>query len=150
MELTTADKINAALMVFAEPKFYLQLAFALLVLFAISRAGRTARSIPTKTGRLGLVLHWASLLIAVVLLGFAGLRLADAPTGNHTALLDVGVLAIVAAVIWLIGKALRYILTGPSVTPSPQVSSPSPMRSTSVPSAGITSPLRPWGSPRDT
>jgi hypothetical protein len=150
MELTTADKINGALMVFAEPKFYLQLAFVALVLFGISRAGRTARSIPTKTGRLGLVLHRASLLVAVILLAIAGVILAEAPKNK----LDAGLLAVAAAIVWLVGKAARYILAGPSVAPPttlpPMRPQASPRRSTSVPTAGIASPIRPWGPPRDT
>jgi len=149
MELTTADKINTALMVFAEPKFYVHLAVVALVLFGLSRAGRTARSIPTKIGRLGLVLHWASLLVAVILLAVAGVILAEAPKNK----LDAGALAVAAAIVWLLGKATRYILTGPKVvptTPTPTRPQAASLRSTSVPPAGIGSPLRPWGSPRDT
>jgi hypothetical protein len=143
MEITTADKINGALMVFAQPKFYLQLAFVALVLYGFGRARRTAQSISTRVGRLGLVLHWGALLIAVVLLGLAGLLLAEAPKTNDTALWVAGGLAAAAVIVWLIGKSLRYILTGPPEAPVPQTGA---TRSTSVPSAGVSpSSRRPWG-----
>jgi hypothetical protein len=118
-QITTADKINGALAVFAQPQFYLQLGLALIVLFIFARAKRTAHSISSRVGRLGLVLHWGALLIAVVLLGLAGLLLAEAPKTNDTAMWVAGGLAASAVIVWLIGKSLRYILTGPTAAPTP-------------------------------
>ncbi|MCP2217456.1 hypothetical protein M2226_002347 [Bradyrhizobium elkanii] len=150
VEITTADKINgainAATMVLTTPQLYLSVGIALLLLACAARAKRTSHGIPTKVGRLGLVLHWGALLIAVVLLGLAGVLLVAAPRINDTVVLVAGCLAFAATVIWLAGKALRYILTGPSV--SADASSPPkvPLRSTSVPSAGLGAPARgPWG-----
>jgi hypothetical protein len=148
VEITTADKINGALLVFTKPQFYFEMGFILILLACVARAKRTARSIPTKAGRLGLVLHWAALLVAVVLLGAAGLIVTQAKQVNDTNVLVAVVLGVSALVVWLVGKALRYILTGPSGAPQAAVSSTAsplaPARGTSVPSAGR--PTRgPWG-----
>jgi hypothetical protein len=154
MELTTADKINALLMVFAQPKFWVQLAFVTLVILGISRAKRTARGIHTKVGRLGLVLHWASLLMAVALITTAGVILTQSSKTDDSFVITVVVgLAAAGVIVWLVGRSLRYILTGPSVpppTPTVTEAQRSSLRRASVPPAGIRSPLRPWGSPRDT
>jgi hypothetical protein len=45
-----ADKINATVQVFTEPKFYIEMVFVILVLFGAARAKRAARSIPTRVG----------------------------------------------------------------------------------------------------
>ena len=95
------------------------------------------------------MLHWASLLIAVILLAIAGVILAEAPKNK----LAAGLLAIVAMIVWLLGKAARYILTGASETPTTPwlaESQTSSLRRASVPPAGLRFTLRPWASPSDT
>jgi hypothetical protein len=104
-EITTADKINATLRVFTQPQFYFEMIFIVIVLAALARAKRTARSVPTKVGRLGVVLHWASLIIAAVLLGAAGLILTQMKHGDDFILVVSGVLGVSAVIVWLIGKS---------------------------------------------
>ncbi|MGY2983392.1 hypothetical protein [Bradyrhizobium sp. USDA 4508] len=150
VEITTVDKINGAinafLTVLTTPQPYISLGIALVLLACAARAKRTARSIPTKAGRVGLVLHWGGLLIAVALLALAGVLLVAAPKINDAVVLATGGLVFAATVIWLVGKALRYILTGPSVSVDASASPKVPLRSTSVPSAGIGVSARgPWG-----
>ncbi|WP_354202733.1 lysozyme inhibitor LprI family protein [Bradyrhizobium sp. JR4.1] len=114
IQVTTADKINATLEVITSPRFFLTIAFVGLLFWGEARAKRTAQSIPTKLGRLGLVLHWASLVIAVMLFGAAGLVATQAKHFDDGAVLGGAALGILALVIWLVGKALRYILTAPA------------------------------------
>jgi uncharacterized protein YecT (DUF1311 family) len=113
VQVTTADKIYGSLDVFTSPRFLLTMAVVGLVFFGEARAKRTARSIPTKLGRLGLVLHWAALVVAVVCLGAAGLVLTQAKQANDVSVFVAMALGLAALLIWLVGKALRYILTGP-------------------------------------
>jgi hypothetical protein len=77
---------------------------------------RKAQSVPTKAGRLGVVLHWAPLVIAAVLLGSAGLVLTQMQRGDN--FIVSGALGVTAVMVWLVGKSLRYSLTGPAETPT--------------------------------
>lgn len=113
LQVTTADKINGTIDVFTSPRLLITMAIMGLLLFGEARAKRTAKSIPTKLGRLGLVLHWAALVVAVVLLGAAGLVLTQAQQASDFHVFVGVALGLAALVIWLVGKALRYILTGP-------------------------------------
>jgi uncharacterized protein len=133
IQVTTADKINGTIQVFTSPKFFVEMAFLALLFLGAARAKRTARSIPTKVGRLGLVLHWAALTVAVVLLGAAGLIATQAKQLDDGNVVGAAILGVLALVIWLVGKALRYILTGPA---EPIQTAPV---SVSVPPAGPTS-----------
>lgn len=60
-------------------------------------------------GRLGLVLSWTANLIALAVIAVF-LFAASWDSGNAAALALVG--AAIAAVIWLVGRGLRYVLTG--------------------------------------
>lgn len=113
-QVTIADKINATLEVFTSPRLFLTMAVLGVLFWGEARAKRTARSIPTKLGRLGLVLHWVALAVAAVLLGTAGLIVTQAKRLDEGPALGAAALAILALVIWLVGKAMRYILTGPT------------------------------------
>jgi hypothetical protein len=113
LQVTTADKIYGTIDVFTSPRFLLMMAVVGLVFFGEARAKRTAGSIPTKLGRLGLVLHWATLAVAVVCLAVAGLVLTQAKQANDFSVFVAVALGLAALVIWLVGKALRYVLTGP-------------------------------------
>ena len=99
---------------FTSPQFFLEMAFLGLLFLGAARAKRTARSIPTRLGRLGLVLHWAALAVAAVLLGTAGLIATQAKQLDDGPVYGAAALGVLALVIWLVGKALRYILTGPT------------------------------------
>jgi len=131
-EITTDDKINGALRVFTQPQFFAEMGFILILLVALARAKRKAQSVPTKAGRLGVVLHWASLIIATVLVGAAGLILTQMKPGNDFILLVSGVLGVSAVIVWLIGKSLRYILTGPAEVPPSFMRPQAPAQSTSI------------------
>ena len=61
------------------------------------------------------MLHWASLLMAVALITTAGVILTQTSKLNDSFVITVVVgLAAGGVIVWLIGKALQYILTGPS------------------------------------
>jgi hypothetical protein len=93
-------------------------------------------------------IHWTSLLIAVLLLGVAGFIVAE-PKSDQSLFGLAAVIATGALVVWLIGKALRYILTGPLAAPAAPVApkaanSVAAQRTSSVPSVGR--PTKgPWG-----
>jgi hypothetical protein len=142
IEITTADKINGIIGVFAQPQFYVHLAVVMILLAVLGRAKRTAQAVPTRLGRLGVVLHWASLFVAAILLVCAGLILSQMKDGDSFMLTISGAFGAAALVVWLIGKAFRYILTGPAEAPSaPQASA---SRTTSVPPSGGPR-MGPWG-----
>jgi hypothetical protein len=94
----------------------LGLAFGLLalIIYAFSRAHRTARNTPTMAGRFGLVVHWGSLIIAAVLLGGVVFILTKAQPLNGVAIVVAMGLVGAAVVVWLLGKAVRFVLTGPA------------------------------------
>jgi uncharacterized protein len=123
IQITPADKINATIKVFTSPQLFVTMAFLGLLFWGEARAKRTARSIPTKLGRLGLVLHWAALAVAAVLLGTAGLIATQAKQLDDGPVFGAAALGVLALVIWLIGKALRYILTGPTEPIQPATAS---------------------------
>jgi hypothetical protein len=60
-------------------------------------------------GRLGHVLGWIANLIALVAFGIGVLAALDT---SDARLVGVGVAAVIAVIIWLIGRALRYVLAG--------------------------------------
>jgi hypothetical protein len=150
MEITTANKINGALAVLREPQFYLTMLLILFLFLAGARAKRTAHSITTKVGRLGLVLHWASLLVAAVLLCAAGLILTQAKQVTDPTVVVSGLLAGGALLVWLVGKSLRYILTGPPNATTAPVRTAAPVRNTSLPPSGARRDTQgPWGPTRE-
>jgi|ERR1700730_3541916 hypothetical protein len=69
--------------------------------------GATAH--PTMAGRLGQVLSWTANLIAVAI-GGVFLVLASYDNQNAGVILMVG--AVLAALVWMAGRALRYVLAG--------------------------------------
>jgi hypothetical protein len=74
--------------------------------------GEIQRSnVPDMTTRLANVIYWASCVLAVIWLAYCLLTMARAPV-----IVDLGpVLAVTfggAAVIWMIGRAIRYVMIG--------------------------------------
>jgi hypothetical protein len=70
---------------------------------------------PPMAGRLGQVLGWTANIIAagVLAIGAAGV-LGNAGSARQEELIIMfGVLAAIAAAVWGVGRALRYVLTGP-------------------------------------
>jgi hypothetical protein len=120
MEVTTADKLQALVQTFSEPKLYLSLGAILIVLAMSNRMKTAGVSAGSIIGRLGLVVHWAALLIAAILFGVGSFVLADAGQPvNNNAMVIVGLWWAAAVLVWLVGKAVRFILTGP-LPPSEQ------------------------------
>jgi hypothetical protein len=66
-------------------------------------------------------LHWAALAVCAVLVGTAGLIATQAKQLDDGPVYGAAALSVLALVIWLFGKALRYILTGPTepIQPAP-------------------------------
>jgi hypothetical protein len=119
MEVTTADKIQALVQTFGDLKPYLTIG-AIILVFAISdRMKTTGVRAGSMIGRLGLVLHWTSLLIAAIPFGLGCIVLADAKIVNNNTMFEAGLWWAAAILVWLIGKAARFILTGP-LLPSEQ------------------------------
>jgi hypothetical protein len=115
MEVTTADKFQALVRTFGEPKFYLTLGANILVSALTGRSEKPALEKVTRQssmlGRLGLVLHWTALLIAAVLFGLGCFVLVTAPAVNENTMVFVAMWWVPAIIVWLIGKAARFILT---------------------------------------
>jgi hypothetical protein len=59
--------------------------------------------------RLGNVLYWTACIIAALFLALAGTQLFVAPHQNQQFVMIASV--VIAAIVWLIGRAIRYILT---------------------------------------
>ena len=95
------------------PQFYISLGAIIILLAVSARMKKAGVRAGSRTGRLGLVMHWASLLIAAILFGSGGFILATATTVNDNTMFIVGLWWAAAIVVWLIGKAVRFILTGP-------------------------------------
>jgi hypothetical protein len=83
-------------------------------------------------GRLGLVLYWASLLVALPLLAVGAFMLVTMPNSHDMPML-VGLSWAAALVVWLIGKSLRFILTGPLPPPATDVPRPPSARQQPLP-----------------
>jgi hypothetical protein len=112
MEVTTADKLQALLQTFGEPKFYLTLGAIILFLAFTGRSEKKARQPqPSMLARVGLVLHWTALLIAAILFGLGCLALSYAPVVNENAIAVMAMCWVAAVIVWLLGKAARFILT---------------------------------------
>ncbi len=121
-EVTTADELNALVQFFERPQLYIEAGVALLAVGLIARMKRQGARATSMSGRLGLVIHWASLLVALLLLVVGAFFLAT-QSGQADTPLFVGVSWAAALIVWLIGKSLRFILTGPlsaTEAPSPQ------------------------------
>lgn len=69
-------------------------------------------------GRLGTVLYWIACIIAFLTGGFALYVYAIEGHSRSDGYAVTGAILVVALVIWLIGYALRYILSGPKVAPA--------------------------------
>jgi hypothetical protein len=119
MEVTTADKLQALIQTFFEPKFYLSMGLIIVVLVISNRMKTAGVRTGSMIGRLGLVIHWAALVIAAILFGLGCIVLADAKTVNNNTMFEAGLWLAAAILVWLIGKAARFILTGP-LPPSEQ------------------------------
>jgi hypothetical protein len=117
VEVTTANKLYAIWHVFSDPSFYLHLLVVLAILWMFSRMGKTARSMPTMAARFGLVIYWASITIAVAIVCVAIVIVTEARSPNEFTWLVCAGLLLAAVVAWLLGKAIRYILAGPSPLP---------------------------------
>jgi hypothetical protein len=119
VEVTTADKIQALGQTFLNPQLYISMGAIIIVLAVSARMKNAGVRAGSRAGRFGLVVHWASLLIAAIPFGLGGLILANAKTVNDNTILFVGLWWAAAIEIRLIGKAVRFILTGP-LPPSEQ------------------------------
>jgi hypothetical protein len=113
VEVTTADKIAALVQIFQEPKFYITMGVVVLVLAIGARMNHVGRRAGSMVGRLGLVIHWAALFVAVALFIVGVVQLATAQTVNDNTIVIVGLWWATAFVVWLTGKGLRFVLTGP-------------------------------------
>jgi hypothetical protein len=69
-------------------------------------------------GRLGTVLYWIGCIIAFLTGGFALYVYAIEGHSRSDGYAVTGGILVVAFVIWLIGYALRYILSGPKAAPA--------------------------------
>lgn len=116
IEVTSADKLRALWQVLLEPKFYLQLSGVAVAFLIYGSMKRTARSMPTMVARFGLVIHWAALLAAFVLLCMAAMTVTNPGVTEAGWLFAFGEVAT-ALIVWLLGKAVRYVLSGPSTEP---------------------------------
>jgi hypothetical protein len=143
VEVTAADKFNATLQVLVQPDVYISMGVILVLMFAYSRAKQSARNTTTMAGRFGLVVHWGCLIVAGVLLAGAVLILAQ-PT-NDTGVIFASGLGIAAVVIWLLGKATRFVLAGPDRSPPKPEAPKISLRTTSVPLVTRKSHQAPWG-----
>jgi hypothetical protein len=63
------------------------------------------------TARLGNVIYWAFSIIAVAILAFSAL-FAVLTWGERGQIVIAGMIAFMAALAWLFGRACRYVLAG--------------------------------------
>jgi hypothetical protein len=143
VEVTAADKLNATLQVLTRPDVYISMGVILILMLAYWRAKQTARNTTTMAARFGLVVHWGSLIVAGALLAGAVLILTQ-PV-NDTGVIFASGLGIAAVVIWLLGKAARFVLAGPDRSPPKTKDTEVSLRTTSVPLVTRKSHLAPWG-----
>jgi hypothetical protein len=143
VEVTAADKLSATLQILTKPDMYISMGVLLVLMFAYSRVKQTARNTTTMAARFGLVVHWGSSIVAGVLL--AGAVLIFMQPSNDTGVLFASGLGIAALVIWLLGKATRFVLAGPDKSPPKTEDTKVSSRTTSVPLVTRKPHQAPWG-----
>jgi hypothetical protein len=123
-EVTAADKVAALIQLFQNPQLYIGVGILLLIMALSARMKSQGARAGSMVGRLGLVIHWASLLLALATFLVGAFILATAVPLNENQKLVVGLLWASSLLVWLIGRALRFVLTGPlsapAKTPIPQ------------------------------
>ncbi len=62
--------------------------------------------------RLGQVLYWLACAVAASIVGLTAVASSTGTTPAREAAIYVGVAAALSALIWLVGRAIRYILAG--------------------------------------
>lgn len=62
--------------------------------------------------RLGNVLYWTGCVFALIIVGCGVLGVALEPGNNNETWIVIMITAVFAAVVWVIGRACRYVLAG--------------------------------------
>src|SRR4051794_1666644 len=116
-EVTAADMAAALFQFFQNPQLYIGLGILLLMMALSARMKSQGARAGSLVGRLGLLMHWGSLLLALAMFLVGAFILATEAPLNENNKLVVGLLWASALLVWLIGRALRFVLTGPLSAP---------------------------------
>jgi hypothetical protein len=147
VEISAVDRIHALLDVFfIQPSFYFGLGLLMLILILIVSIKQDARSRHSIVGRVGQVVQIIGIFMAGALLAVAAFALVQGNSANDDAIRTAGRLALIAAVIWLTGNFIRFILTGTASADSlefrptsQEFRSPNSQSGPSVPKSGVSS-----------
>jgi hypothetical protein len=83
---------------------------AVIVLLVIAFAAASGRGESPMVARLGNVLYWGACLVAGLLALIAAYAMVFG-TGEDRVFIDTA-LAVIALIVWLVGRACRYVLAG--------------------------------------
>lgn len=117
-----------------------------LLFYIESRMNKRGREAGSIVGRLGLVVNWGANLLAVVfvILGWIRITNSQGPKLSEPEWFIACLMWAAALIVWLVGKAIRFVLTGPAANHRNDTRV-THRRSSSVPSVPTVAPTRgPW------